>query len=173
MYMWPIPNGFRGRLIWLHSCEEVDKKELLRTISNIGIHYSSDKVGKVYLAQYIFEIPPSISMHFATRVRTWRVARLYSVLYIELALSRKRLEYDTCTYIFFWLERPILWLPRTLIFLPGTLYKPGSSELYLSFRISFHNFVRTCIFSIFSTYTDRDVLFLLRWGVQIITLHIM
>jgi hypothetical protein len=25
------------------------------------------------------KIPPSTSMHFATRVRTWRVARLYSV----------------------------------------------------------------------------------------------
>jgi hypothetical protein len=31
------------------------------------------------------KIPPSTSMHFATRVRTWRVARLYS----EIALSRK------------------------------------------------------------------------------------
>jgi hypothetical protein len=29
-------------------------------------------------------------MHFATRVRTWRVARLYGVLYSEIALSRKR-----------------------------------------------------------------------------------
>jgi hypothetical protein len=28
-------------------------------------------------------------MHFASRVRTWRVARLYSVLYSEIALSRK------------------------------------------------------------------------------------
>jgi hypothetical protein len=28
-------------------------------------------------------------MHFVTRVRTWRVARLYSVLYSEIALSRK------------------------------------------------------------------------------------
>jgi hypothetical protein len=31
------------------------------------------------------KIPPSTSIHFATRVRTWRVARLYS----EVALSRK------------------------------------------------------------------------------------
>jgi hypothetical protein len=30
-------------------------------------------------------------MHFATRVRTWRVARLYSVMYSEIALSRKPL----------------------------------------------------------------------------------
>jgi hypothetical protein len=28
-------------------------------------------------------------MHFATRVRTWHVARLYSVLYSEIALSQK------------------------------------------------------------------------------------
>jgi hypothetical protein len=28
-------------------------------------------------------------MHFETRVRTWRVARLYSVVYSEIALSRK------------------------------------------------------------------------------------
>jgi hypothetical protein len=28
-------------------------------------------------------------MHFATRVRTWRVARLYSVLYSEIGLSLK------------------------------------------------------------------------------------
>jgi hypothetical protein len=35
------------------------------------------------------KIPPSTSMHFATRVRTWRVARLYSVLYSEIAVSRK------------------------------------------------------------------------------------
>jgi hypothetical protein len=28
-------------------------------------------------------------MHFATRVRTWRVARLYSVLYSEISLSQK------------------------------------------------------------------------------------
>jgi hypothetical protein len=35
------------------------------------------------------KIPPSTSMHIATRVWTWRVARLYSVLYSEIALSRK------------------------------------------------------------------------------------
>jgi hypothetical protein len=32
------------------------------------------------------KIPPSASVHFASRVRTWRVARLYS----EIALSRKQ-----------------------------------------------------------------------------------
>jgi hypothetical protein len=42
----------------------------------------------VQFAQYnntFPKIPPSTSMHFATRVRTWRVACLYS----EIALCRK------------------------------------------------------------------------------------
>jgi len=54
----------------------VDKKEILRVriVSNIGIYCSSDRVGTVY--NKCSKIPPSTSMHFATRVRTWRVVRL-------------------------------------------------------------------------------------------------
>jgi hypothetical protein len=54
----------------------VDKKEILRvrTVSNTGICCSSDRVGTVY--NKCSKIPPSTSMHFATRVRTWRVVRL-------------------------------------------------------------------------------------------------
>jgi hypothetical protein len=37
---------------------------------------SSDKIGTIYLVNRLSKIPPSTSMHFATRVRTWRVARL-------------------------------------------------------------------------------------------------
>jgi hypothetical protein len=33
----------------------VDKKEILRAVSNIGIYRSSDKVGRAYLVKYIFE----------------------------------------------------------------------------------------------------------------------
>jgi len=46
----------------------VDKKEILRvrTVSNSGIYFIN-KCSK---------IPPSTSMHFATRVKTWRVVRL-------------------------------------------------------------------------------------------------
>jgi hypothetical protein len=33
----------------------VNKKEILRTVSNTGIYCSSDKVDTVYLVQYIFE----------------------------------------------------------------------------------------------------------------------
>jgi hypothetical protein len=41
------------------------------------------------LVQFTFpKIPPSTSMHFAPRVRSWRVARLYSVLYNETVRNR-------------------------------------------------------------------------------------
>jgi hypothetical protein len=33
----PIPNGFRARAISLYSSKIVDKKEILRTVSNTGI----------------------------------------------------------------------------------------------------------------------------------------
>jgi hypothetical protein len=72
MYMCRIQNSFRDRVISQYSSKIVDKKELLATVSNC----SSDKVGTVYLVQYIFKITPPASMHFPTRVRTWRVARL-------------------------------------------------------------------------------------------------
>jgi hypothetical protein len=49
MYMCPIPNGFRDRAISLYSSKIVDKKEILRTVSNTGIYFSNDKVGIVYL----------------------------------------------------------------------------------------------------------------------------
>jgi hypothetical protein len=49
IYMCPIPNGFRDRAISLYSSKIVDKKEILRTVSNTGIYCSSDKVGTVYL----------------------------------------------------------------------------------------------------------------------------
>jgi hypothetical protein len=52
MYMCPIPNGFRDRDISLYSSKIVDKKEILRTVSNTGIYCSSDKVGTVYLRKF-------------------------------------------------------------------------------------------------------------------------
>jgi hypothetical protein len=57
IYMCPIPNGCRDRTISLYSSKIADKKEILRTVSNIGIYFSSDKVGRVYLVQYISENP--------------------------------------------------------------------------------------------------------------------
>jgi len=76
MNMCPIPNGFRDRDICMYKRKSVDKKEILRvrTVSNTGIYCSSDRVGTVY--NKCSKIPPSTSMHFATRVKTWRVVRL-------------------------------------------------------------------------------------------------
>jgi hypothetical protein len=48
-YMYLIPNGFRDRAISLYTSKIVDKKEILRTVSNTGIYCSSDKVGTDYL----------------------------------------------------------------------------------------------------------------------------
>jgi hypothetical protein len=48
MYMCPIQNGdFRDRAISLYSSKIVDKKEILRTVSNTGIYCSSEKVDAV------------------------------------------------------------------------------------------------------------------------------
>ena len=60
----------------MYSRKIVDKKEIMRvrTVSSTGIYCSSDRVGTVY--NKCSKIPPSTSMHFATRVRTWRVVRL-------------------------------------------------------------------------------------------------
>jgi hypothetical protein len=50
MYMCPIPNGFRDRVISLYSYKIVEKNEILRTVCNTGIYCSSGIVGTVYLA---------------------------------------------------------------------------------------------------------------------------
>jgi len=54
----------------------VDKKEILRvrTVFNTGVYCSSDTVGTV--CNKCSKIPPSTLIHFATRVKTWRVVRL-------------------------------------------------------------------------------------------------
>jgi hypothetical protein len=72
--MRPIPNGYPD--ISVYSSKIIDKKDILRTVCNIGIYCSSDKVGTVYLYNTVSKIPPSTSMHSATRVRT---SHLYSV----------------------------------------------------------------------------------------------
>jgi hypothetical protein len=47
--MCPIPNGFRDRAISLYSSKTVDKKDILRTVSNAYIYSSSDEVDTVHL----------------------------------------------------------------------------------------------------------------------------
>jgi hypothetical protein len=49
MYICPISNGFRERAVSLYSSKSIDKKEILRTVSNTGIYCTSDKVGTVFL----------------------------------------------------------------------------------------------------------------------------
>jgi hypothetical protein len=49
MHMCPIPNGFQDRATSLDSSKIVDKKEILRAVSNTGVYCSSDKAGTVYL----------------------------------------------------------------------------------------------------------------------------
>jgi hypothetical protein len=108
--------------------------EILRAVSNTGIYCSSEKVGivaekkdrrssaastqKDQHAYYntFSKIPPS-SMQFATRVRTWRVARLYSILYSEIALSRKPFGIGHM-YIHAFLLR----MADTVTFPPGASY---------------------------------------------------
>jgi hypothetical protein len=57
-------------------------------------------------------------MHFATRVRTWRIARLYS----ETALSRKPFGIGHIYIYTFSLEWPTLWHPRIMTLPPGIAY---------------------------------------------------
>jgi len=54
----------------MYNCKIVDKKEILRvrTVSNTGIYFSSDRVGTVYNKRS--KIPLSTSMHIAARVKT-------------------------------------------------------------------------------------------------------
>jgi len=60
----------------MYYCKIVDKKEILRvrTVSNTSIYCSTCRVGTVY--NKYSKIPPSTTMHFATRVKTWRIVRL-------------------------------------------------------------------------------------------------
>jgi hypothetical protein len=53
--MCPIPNSFRDRAISLYNSKIVDKKEILRIVSNSGIACSSGTAGTVYPVQNIFE----------------------------------------------------------------------------------------------------------------------
>jgi hypothetical protein len=42
-------------LFWLYSSRIVDMREILHTVSSTGTYCSSDKVGTVYLVEYIFK----------------------------------------------------------------------------------------------------------------------
>jgi hypothetical protein len=138
MYMCFIPSGFRDGDISLWSSKIFYKKEILRTVSNTGIYCSSDKVRTVYLVQYFFENSTSTSMHFATRVRTWRVARLYIVQCTVQWISetiRNRTHVHTVLYI----EWPTLWPSRILPFPPGRFCIYKDIGVYVFKRQVYHH----------------------------------
>jgi hypothetical protein len=51
--MCSIPKYFRDRNILLYNSKIVDKEEILRAVSITSTYRSSDKVGTVYVLQYI------------------------------------------------------------------------------------------------------------------------
>jgi hypothetical protein len=71
MNMCPLPNGFWDRAIWMYSCKIIHKKGILHTISNIIVQVTN-------LLLYVYNKFRKFPQHFATRVRTSRVARLSS-----------------------------------------------------------------------------------------------
>jgi len=101
--MCPIPNGFRGRAIWMYNRKFVDKKEILRvrTVSNTGIYSSNDRVGTVY--NKCSKIPPSTSINFATHMKTWRVVRLSASWrsFVQAITSSVLTSSSSCVSAFF------------------------------------------------------------------------
>jgi hypothetical protein len=86
MYMCPILNGFRYRASSLYSSKIVDKKKRYYVLFVIPVFIV--QVTTLVQCNYyntFSKIAPSTSVHFASHVRTWLVARLYS----EIALSQK------------------------------------------------------------------------------------
>jgi hypothetical protein len=86
--MRPIPNGFWDRDISLYSSKTVDKRYYVLFLISLFIVQVTKLV---QFTEYnpFSKIPASTSMHFPTSVRTWRVARLYSVQSNTIGLSRK------------------------------------------------------------------------------------
>jgi hypothetical protein len=80
MYMHPAPNNFRDRAVSLYSSKIVDTRYYVLFLIPV---FSSQVTKLVQFTLYntFSKIPPSTSMHFPACVRTWRVARLYSVQY--------------------------------------------------------------------------------------------
>ena len=98
----PVPNGFRDRAIWMNNRKIVDKKVILRvrTVSNTGIYRSSDRVCTVY--NTCSKIPPSTSMHFATRVRTCCSSEcVLTSLYAPDNIQYVNEQFVSCIHFFF------------------------------------------------------------------------
>jgi hypothetical protein len=86
IYVCLIPNCFRDRTVSLNSFKTVVRKEVLHIVTIPAFIVQVAKFVQFTYYNTFSEISQSKSMYFATRVRTWRVAHLYS----EIALSRKQ-----------------------------------------------------------------------------------
>jgi hypothetical protein len=73
MNMCPIPKSFRDRAI-----ECTVAKLLIRRRYYVLFLIFIVQVTNLFVYNTFLKIPASTSMHFATRVRTWHVARLSS-----------------------------------------------------------------------------------------------
>jgi hypothetical protein len=98
--MCPIPNGFKDRAISLYSFKLLIRK-ILRTVYNIGIYCSSDKVGTLYLVQYIFEnCTVSINALCCNACEGMACcSSAHCTVYrtVKQNYLKNRSEYDTCT----------------------------------------------------------------------------
>jgi hypothetical protein len=91
MYMCPIPNSVWDRAISLYSSKIVDKKEILRTVSNTGIYRLS---GSWYSLPSLihfrkFGRQPQCTLQLVWGHGVLLVCTVYSVLHSEIALSWK------------------------------------------------------------------------------------
>jgi hypothetical protein len=79
MYFCPIPNEFRDRVFHCTVPKWVIRRGYyVMFLIPVFIVQVKTLVQFTYYNTFL-KIPTSTSMHFAARVRTWRVARLYSV----------------------------------------------------------------------------------------------
>jgi hypothetical protein len=110
MYMCTIPNYFRDRDISLYSSKIVDKKEILRTVSNTGIYCSS---------------LPSI-MHFRKFTHNnnalCNCSEDMTCCSSGIAYLGNLSEWDTCTYTIFAWNNRYYDLPEHLLSSWDTLY---------------------------------------------------
>jgi hypothetical protein len=82
-----ILNGLRNNVISLYSFKTVDKKGILRTVSNTGIYSSSDKVDTVYLVQCSFK-HSTVNINAICRPRE-EMARCSSIQYAVCTITTR------------------------------------------------------------------------------------
>jgi hypothetical protein len=97
MDMCSIPNGFRDRAIPLYSSKLLDKKKILRTVSNNVIYCSSDKVGTVlYFSILLHDILNSTITDTMEIITTGRKGKRLNTLekYHIYEISKKKCTHE-------------------------------------------------------------------------------